>query len=558
MALLRTLLLNLCKGFCKALLKLFLFIPIATFTFVGTFCDSAFAVNQGPMPLQIEISKELVEKLSPKDVKALQSNCANFHKRIVVLPGAPAENPFTETKCHLSLSQGESGSSRDPSKKDDPWLIRIKPLEDARKAFLVSLIFRAGAKDTEIYKVEFADTLSVSKLFSNTDVGIALGQRLNLALPSQGFLKFAPFSKSIFPSKKTDSSKEESTSESSESQTVTEPKSANQTEYYLCLLVRDRGLFRAKYIIGQVKWNQSSSSDAKDLLSIVSRVKPKLATEISDFLAKNSVTHLSVVLHTDRDKSIKSIDKKLADYIAKEVVKEKQSPLVGKGKPKLFGSKLISGIRIGMPVLSGVSPFAKSKIFGVFLEARSGPVRGLRFSYDWIPKSEYSVDKEELSGRWSSFQMGWSIGWDIDSALASRIDMTPNIGVTNLEASSELSTRSGVISNSFVQKNSPTTGVEFGVEKAWSAVLLRLWSYAGISTGVTPLDKMYRTRSLKAGMNQYFGLFEVSDVRVAVYGFGSFESTTITKTVIEETDSEDASGVEYSNIYLGTGITIAL
>lgn len=213
------------------------------------------------------------------------------------------------------------------------------------------------------------------------------------------------------------------------------------------------------------------------------------------------------------------------------------------------------GVRLGIPIGSNLGPLSKAMLIGVLAEFRSGPVKGLKVNFDIIPRTNVNTSKGSESFQFSRFQLGYSFGKTVSTSVVNWMDVTPRLGLTNLNTESTIEAQDGGSNVSFRQTRAPTLGIEFGLEKRKWSLLLRSWFYASYSFSFLPIDKNFQTVVLRAGLDLYKDILEIGDGSLSVLGFSWLDSTRISRRSSNEESENTAKSLEYRVIYVGTGLT---
>jgi hypothetical protein len=223
-----------------------------------------------------------------------------------------------------------------------------------------------------------------------------------------------------------------------------------------------------------------------------------------------------------------------------------------------FGRSAYVGGRYGVP-LKGQGVMKNAPLIGLFGEFRSGFLSGLRLNYDLIPKQQVSDSNGSTSFTWSRLQLAYSFSKIFSGKIINSFDVTPRLGVANLNYEYAPSATSDTTAYSFKLNRAPTVGLEVGAEKATNLFRVRAWSFGSFSVGVLPLDKNYTTTSLRVGLDLYREFISFRMIKLAVLGFTAFESTKIEKKLTDEQKASDAtlvSQLQLNSSFLGGGLTL--
>lgn len=223
-----------------------------------------------------------------------------------------------------------------------------------------------------------------------------------------------------------------------------------------------------------------------------------------------------------------------------------------------FGRSAYVGGRYGAPI-KGQGVMKKAPLIGIFGEFRSGFLSGFRVNYDLIPEQKYKDPNGDTAFSWSRLQLAYSFARTFSGKIINSIDVTPRLGVANLNYEFEPSLTSDTTAYSFKLTRAPTIGLELGAEKATNLFRARVWSFGSFSVGVLPLDKNHTTTSLRVGLDLYREFLSFRTIKLAVLGFTAFESTKIEKKLTDEQKASDAtlvSQLQLNSTFVGGGVTL--
>jgi hypothetical protein len=227
------------------------------------------------------------------------------------------------------------------------------------------------------------------------------------------------------------------------------------------------------------------------------------------------------------------------------------------------------GLRYGLQVLPGDSIISKTNLFSLLLEIRGGPVKGLRYYYDKIPKT---VSKKELSDGTedeSSIEsarhvLAYSFGFD-PGFLVDRVTIDPKLGMWSFNASLPSNLDDDGVPREiidFTLGNTLSLALEIGTELQSDWYTLRGW-YA-IDTGFSVLKKGGTVTSNRFGIDAYFTAgpqFSLLGlpVKTALLAFYVYEAVTLKNgdNIPSEDGEEKISEVPYSTGYAGGGIALS-
>jgi len=226
------------------------------------------------------------------------------------------------------------------------------------------------------------------------------------------------------------------------------------------------------------------------------------------------------------------------------------------------------GFRYGKQVLAGDELLDKTSFFGFLTEIRGGPLEGLRFYYDLLPKVSADRDGFGTEISWSRFILGKSFGLELDGII-DRIDVTPKIGMWNLSATlpSVLAEDNKTVTRvqTFGVKRALSLGLEPGIESKGDWYLMRVWAAYDIALSIGALGGG-GVQSYRYGFDGYFTASPSIDVfgvpvSTAILAFFFFESIDLTDGQGKETTSDSTDerivGVGYDGGYAGLGVVLS-
>ncbi len=223
------------------------------------------------------------------------------------------------------------------------------------------------------------------------------------------------------------------------------------------------------------------------------------------------------------------------------------------------------GIRYGPQLLKGDKLLEKTAIFGLLAEARGGPIDGVRFYYDKLPRKAVEQDGFETSIEWSRLIVGKSFGLKLNH-FADRIDVTPKIGVWNFHTKlpNDWDEDGQVASvGSFDLDRAMSFSLETGLEWQSSWYIVRPW-YSFDGAGFISKLNSKRVTSNRFGLDTYwtagpkFRLFE-RQFCITWLGFFIYESIGLAsnKDVTLTEDDSVITDMSYSTTYAGLGMAVS-
>ena len=217
------------------------------------------------------------------------------------------------------------------------------------------------------------------------------------------------------------------------------------------------------------------------------------------------------------------------------------------------------GARYGLPLQNSKGVLASAKMLGVFGEFRGGILSGLRLNYDEIPTQVAKTEDGRDEFSWSRFQLGYGFGFRFPYLMMNWIDISPKLGATNFFLKHTPESGAGIDGYDFRLQRAPTIGLEIGIEKRTNLFLLRLWGYGSYSVGILPIDKKYKSSSLRSGIDIYRELFDWKATKLAILIFSSLDQSQYTRMTSEEELTSNpnlTTEVKFGSLFGGGGITL--
>jgi hypothetical protein len=154
------------------------------------------------------------------------------------------------------------------------------------------------------------------------------------------------------------------------------------------------------------------------------------------------------------------------------------------------------------------------------------------------------------------------MGMDLKFPFINWVDITPRLGITNLDFRLDPKSIDGLPADSaasFTQRRSPTTALELGLESRGGSFLLRGWGAGSFSIGVVKLDKNFTTTSYRFGLDLYKDIAQFGNTRLAGLGFFVNDLTSIRSNKTETLESEQSATerLDMVSTYLGAGVTLS-
>lgn len=220
-----------------------------------------------------------------------------------------------------------------------------------------------------------------------------------------------------------------------------------------------------------------------------------------------------------------------------------------------------AGIRYGKVFGNTDALLSNASIVGMLVEIRNGPLKGLRWYWDFSPETKAVIDGQQFHFKWSRASLAWSFGKNFDLPLLARVDFVPKIGLMDFDSRLPVKDVDNVTQPvSFSLNNASSFGGEIGAESSYPWFLLRLWAATDFSKYIS-LGGDGSVRSLRAGADTYWDIIELSSrYKVALLVFAAGERMRVLaapnkKTNVPNSENQVA-GIEYAFGYAGAGVTL--
>ena len=141
--------------------------------------------------------------------------------------------------------------------------------------------------------------------------------------------------------------------------------------------------------------------------------------------------------------------------------------------------------------------------------------------------------------------------------FVSRLDVGFKLGLLDVNARFKLADSFGSeVVLAFEDTNSPSLGLEFGMEKSVIGILARAWfSYddSRLSTGSVGVT------SLKLGLDGYYDIYKFSggDTSLQAMVFTFFEEPTWTRNDVTASDESFIKEISFRLFFVGGGLTLS-
>jgi hypothetical protein len=221
-----------------------------------------------------------------------------------------------------------------------------------------------------------------------------------------------------------------------------------------------------------------------------------------------------------------------------------------------------AGIRLGKSFLQGNSILTRSYLLSILLEMRNGPLAGIRWYYDDMPRIESKSDTASEIFAMRRFSLGWAFDFEMPKAIewiTSRVDVQPKIGFLNLESKfSVLDAEGNAQQLDFNANRTMSLSLELGIENESSWFRSRLWtSYSTAKFGVSNKQDV-SVYSAKSGLDLYFDLTQWGSLKSSALIFTNFENLSLTKNVepSQETSASGINQIAFNLFFLGGGLVL--
>ncbi|MBF0440649.1 MAG: hypothetical protein HQK54_01975 [Oligoflexales bacterium] len=224
------------------------------------------------------------------------------------------------------------------------------------------------------------------------------------------------------------------------------------------------------------------------------------------------------------------------------------------------------GFRYGYSFIRGNKLFSKAPMVGIFTELRGGPLEGLRWYWDFAPKTRVKVDDFEYNTTWSRPTLGWSFQVPFVSIPGfKKIDMVPKIGLLDFDATIPVENPEdpGTFYPQTIRlKNALSLGGELGGEIASSWFLLRIWGATDLSFPVV-VKSSGSVSSYRGGLDVYWDILKLGHtLEFTLLTFIVGERLKIIRKnegngQDEENTGLSLEGLAYNLGYVGLGLTLS-
>ncbi len=485
------------------------------------------AISTEKRVIYIDVSDEALDEGNSIARQKLSKACESFSVYLTKNRGLWASGPFTRGICSIkTTSQGSTQSAKNSQQITAvlPWTMTISSQGEKRRFEIMYQNSKGEKSKQALY--EFNSEIPLITLLEKHDFSQLIAAYLTNSLPIRTALTG---SRLVSGGRVTIKSRGLSN---------INPESKDAEIYQ----IRRSGDLWLTKLVGTA--SIVKRSDTKTQIQI----EQLFTNPIDDApLAKRQSIYF---LHqiSDKEANLRKID---------DTLKSRMSSFFAKFLN--IGRSAYLGIRYGVPLQKGSGVIANVNLIGMFGEFRGGLLSGLRVNYDTIPiqKSETEEFRDELS--WSRIQLGYGFGLKLDNPILNWVDISPRLGVTNLSLKSTPNPGAATDGYEFKLQRAPTVGLEVGLEKRTNSFLVRLWGYGSYSLGVLPIDKEYKSTSIRAGLDLYREIADWKSLKLAVLIFSAVDQNHYTRLATTEELNEDpnlTTQLKFGSFFGGGGLTI--
>lgn len=478
-----------------------------------------------PRSLKIEIHDNSISDIKETKIAGLEKACESFSVYMTRNRGLWASGPYAKSVCKVHVNGKELNSTgRNESSSEPAWRLIITSREEI-KTFQ---IFFQSAKGTESLEAsyEFSTEIPIQILLEKHEFAQLISAYLSNSIPIRTAITGAKIidNNSIVIKAR--------------------GKSTLQLESHTAEIfqIRKSGNIWITKLIGsaEIKRKTGNRTQIKILRTETDPV------DEAPLVKRSSVYFLQQI--NDREANLKRID---------DALRTRMGTFFSKFLD--IGRSAYVGMRYGIPAKKGRGVLANTNLLGIFGEFRGGILSGLRINYDSIPTQKLVTTESTDEFSWSRFQLGYGFGMRFNNPLINWIDFSPKLGVTNLLLRSTAAPDALTEGYEFHLQRAPTVGLEVGIEKRTNEFLLRLWGYGSYSLGVLPIDKEFKSTSLRAGIDIYREVADWRSIKLAVLVFSAIDRNNYTRLISTEELAENpntTTEVTFGSLFAGGGVTL--
>lgn len=496
-----------------------------------------------------------VEKGTEK--KTWATACGSLGKSLMAGQGPWGMGVFSSFSCWID-DKKTSGSTKAKS-----WVLEYIETEE-----FVSLKL-SDADSRQITEVKFAPSPYTAYFFGDKEFVDLLALKILDGMPVLGYLP-----KNSFSVDGTFTGRYPRTLPKVGRKTAVTPPPKNLTAYRLSPSKGQTGIYLAEVVgaIFQESLDPEVPSDRQNSQKMEKQKEPVVHWRANEELLQANKDS-AVWFHTDAGRNQMGADLQVSiDQVQKVLsvaADEGMLSSVLRGLKKGFVATTASGyvgLRYGPQILSGDNLLEKTAFLGVIAEVRGGPLEGVRFYYDKLPKRVMEQEGFETSIEWSRFIIGKSFGLKL-SRFVDRIDLTPKLGLWNFHTRLPVDhDADGKVTQvgAFDLDRAMSFSLEAGIEWQSPLYTIRPW-YSFDGAGLISKFNSKRVTSSRFGLDTYwiagpkFKMFG-GQFKTALLGFFMFETIGLansgTDTTLNEGESE-ITDLSFNTGYAGLGVAVS-
>jgi hypothetical protein len=477
--------------------------------------------------ITIDVSDEILDESKTGAREKLTKACESFSVYMTKNRGLWASGPFTRAICSIKSSRIENKNadkSTSASPTTSPWSMVISSSGDQRRFEIMYQNSKGEKSQQALY--EFDSGIPLTTLLEKHEFSQLIAAYLTNSLPIRTALtgsRLVSGGRITIKTRGLSNINLES----------------NDAEIYQ---IRRSGDLWITKLIGTA--SIAKRSDTKTQIQI----EQLFTNPIDDapLVKRQSIYFLHQI--SDKEANLRKIDDSLKSRMGSFFAKFLN-----------IGRSAYLGIRYGVPMQKGTGVLANVNLIGIFGEFRGGVLSGLRVNYDTIPTQKSETEEFRDVFSWSRIQLGYGFGLKLNNPILNWVDISPRLGVTNLTLTSTPNPGAATDGYEFKLQRAPTVGLEVGLEKRTNAFLIRLWGYGSYSLGVLPIDKEYKSTSIRAGVDVYREIADWKSIKLALLVFSAVDQNHYTRLATKEELSENpnlTTQVKFGSFFGGGGITL--
>lgn len=246
-----------------------------------------------------------------------------------------------------------------------------------------------------------------------------------------------------------------------------------------------------------------------------------------------------------------------------------RNALPGFSLTKLLGSLLLNpldsqfiGLRYGRSILRGATINAKTELFSILGEMRSGPLKGLRWYYDMTPEVRQGTERFRIN----QGSLGWAFTFGLPLFMQpffERLDVQPKLGLLDVRSNLNYPIANGRTSSiSFEGRNIINLSMEVGLEKDLHPVRVRGWGRISSARFGLFQESGISIDKQSFGLDLTYRIFsDQQQWNVSLLGFSQFELLRLAnKNENIDQYSADNLGIRmmtFNLFFMGGGLTLS-